>query len=1047
MNYPDLDNRRSLPIYNNIPSNQPQRNSYMPPINQNNFDNFENLNINNLLNNNQNNNGSFNKNKLYNIKENNSFIYIHNNNQNCTIKLEKSFDNKIIIVDNENEYRNIYSIKDFQADSIIGIFDLNDNKYLGFVNSSTEIKYFMDSYFYCINSIELLKISNNKESLSDINLIKNIKNLFSTGNFYYSNNYDISLSLKFQSKINNSSNNTNNINSKYLINFSLLKDFWDNNIPDFFFSPIIFGYMGFQNDIYLNEAIHLDIIIIERFFNKNLIINNDIPGYIKQIELITIFKNKFNKNLDKVFSTVFYISSESMQKINKFLPFKTILIDEFNLYKNIICIINNINKKDDNSKINDVISKFNKNTLNNKINLIDFTSDWDKKLYFDTTYDSNKYIDYYYNNLNETIQENVFWFIDINNSFSNDDICFNAMIRIMYNVIQKQMNFIGLNINIGLFNQNMSIVCNKFIEITMKYQNDIIDRKRPLLRDNRDKNQEVIDKILSYKDNYRQNNNNINLNDNLINNDNKNNINADKIKLLCTTWNVGGIQSKNYNISELFKKNIFYNENKSPDIIVVAIQEIVKLNISNILSLGSNQENVKIWTQNIMSTLKNIFPQAKYMQIKTLNLVGIFILILIKEDLKDDIFLLDHNQTKKGMHGTLGNKGFFTITMQCYDKIISIGSGHFEAGKGKNNERINTLTQLLNKPLNIQEDDSKTFKEADYWIILGDLNFRIELSYEDAISYIQEKNYDVLYAMDQFSSALQNNEFLKKYINEKKINFDPTYKYEKESNEYAYDEDKIRVPAYTDRIFFCKNQGIKMLTYDCIKTLRFSDHRPVCGAFEIDVDKNKKGIYKKNYYSEKQNKKSKFFDIDIEINIKRDMFNNYIPEKNDNEDNNIKDVNPMINSNNNNYNYNYNNNNNFNNNYNNNNYNNFNNNSFNNNIGNNFNQANFNYNNNFNNQNNFRFSYNNSFNMNNNNFSLNNNMINNNPNNFNNLHNSMNNSNNHFINQNYNNLYMSQNNGSNFPNNNFNMQNNINNNNANNQNDTRNSLNRNNNFI
>ena len=41
-----------------------------------------------------------------------------------------------------------------------------------------------------------------------------------------------------------------------------------------------------------------------------------------------------------------------MKYINKFLPFKTILINEFNLYKKVICILNNINKIFDNSKIN-----------------------------------------------------------------------------------------------------------------------------------------------------------------------------------------------------------------------------------------------------------------------------------------------------------------------------------------------------------------------------------------------------------------------------------------------------------------------------------------------------------------------------------------------------------------------------------------------------------------------------------------------------------------------------------------------------------------------
>ena len=176
-----------------------------------------------------------------------------------------------------------------QANSIIGIFDLNDNKYLGVITSSTEIIKFMDSHLYIINSIELIQITNNKESKADINLLKNIKNIFSTGNFYYSNDYDISLSL-YKQNINDDADN-NIFNSKYLINSSLLKYFIENNIPDFFFCSIIFGYIAYQKDIFIDETTNMDIVIIERYFNKNIVINNDIPGYIKQVEQICVFKN------------------------------------------------------------------------------------------------------------------------------------------------------------------------------------------------------------------------------------------------------------------------------------------------------------------------------------------------------------------------------------------------------------------------------------------------------------------------------------------------------------------------------------------------------------------------------------------------------------------------------------------------------------------------------------------------------------------------------------------------------------------------------------
>ena len=169
-----------------------------------------------------------------------------------------------------------------------------------------------------------------------------------------------------------------------------------------------------------------------------------------------------------------------------------------------------------------------------------------------------------------------------------------------------------------------------------------------------------------------------------------------------------------------------------------------------------------------------------------------------------------------------------------------------------------------------------TFKDIDFWIILGDLNFRIDLTYEDAITLIKQKKYDILYSLDQFNTSKESNEFLKSYIKEKEINFEPTYKYVKGLNEYAYDEDKIRVPAWTDRIFYCKNKKIKMLTYDSIRSIKFSDHRPVVGTFLINI-KNKNNFMNNNNDNN---------------NVKMNSYNN-INNKNDNnliyKDNNYND--------------------------------------------------------------------------------------------------------------------------------------------------------------
>ena len=889
---------------------------------------------NNAINSNKNVNINTTSNKIFNIKISDSDIYIAHTKKNLIIRIPKNFNNKIFMVDNEYEYISLNQIEAYQADSILGIFDINNNKYLAIVTSAKVAAKVLGQFLFNIISIELIKITNNLADINENNIKQDIINLFSTKNFYFSNDFDLSLSLYNQYKINSYDYNGNNSNkkqlkSKYLINSTILKYFAENNIPECFYSTIIYGYVGCKIDVDLDETnknLTVDIVVIERYYKNNIIFNNDIPSHVKQIELICNFKNKINKSKN-VFSFIFYISSEKMKNLNDFDPCKNILIEEFEQYKNVACIINNINNNYDKYNLKDAILKFNEIFFKNKVKLIDFTSDWDKNLFFDTNYDSYNYISFYLNNSLDLIQKSAFWLVDLNNFFTEDDCCFNAFIRFMWKAIQKEINYLGLNIDIGLFNKNNnSYICQKFKEIIMKYHNDLDENKKTLYNNmNRDKFQETFDNCFSplnshektNKINTQRNYDNYNIQKNYNNYDNhtsrnkeynysnktpkkqeynnsnikKSDINANrankseespndikKLKVLCATWNIAGISYKSdYNITELFTQNIFYHKKVAPDIIVVAIQEIIKLSITSVLSIVSNQENVKAWTDNILYTISKVYPNIEYYELKCMDLVGIYILILVKKDLRKDIYVLDSNTTKTGVYGTMGNKGFFTVTLRCFDNLLSFGSGHFEAGQSKNADRIDTLNMLLNKPINVGDYNGYlTFKDVENWIILGDLNFRIELSYEDAIFLIKEKKYDALYGLDQFNLELQQNYFLRQNINEKEIAFDPTYKYVKGSNEYAFDEDKIRVPAWTDRIFYCKKKTIKMLTYDSIKNMRYSDHRPVVGAFLIMCSNKRNITNNKSNINKNENKydNNPYENILKEVNYNNNINNN-----------------------------------------------------------------------------------------------------------------------------------------------------------------------------
>ena len=244
------------------------------------------------------------------------------------------------------------------------------------------------------------------------------------------------------------------------MNSSLLKYFFDNSISSEFYTKIIYGYIGFKKNTQISndkKLVMVDNLIIERV-NKHLKFNSEIANHMKQIEFICMYKqnNENNSNKNKyninVFTFVFYVSNEIANNNVPFNPWNNFIAKELSIYPNIVCVIhNNINMNlNNNININNNSIKniiFNSNQFGSKIKLLNFTSDWKKNLYFDTNNNSNDYIKSGSINPN-IIQNYVFWFIDINNSYNENDYCFNTIIRLMWKAIQQQIDSMNLGIKI-----------------------------------------------------------------------------------------------------------------------------------------------------------------------------------------------------------------------------------------------------------------------------------------------------------------------------------------------------------------------------------------------------------------------------------------------------------------------------------------------------------------------------------------------------------------------------------------------------------------------
>lgn len=129
----------------------------------------------------------------------------------------------------------------------------------------------------------------------------------------------------------------------------------------------------------------------------------------------------------------------------------------------------------------------------------------------------------------------------------------------------------------------------------------------------------------------------------------------------------------------------------------------------------------------------------------------------------------------------------------------------------------------------------KTIHDHERVIWLGDLNYRINLSYEKTHELIAKREWSELAEKDQLKKELKKGRAFDGW-SEGVINFPPTYKFEMNSGEYIGDEPKAgrRTPAWCDRILTYGN-GMKLMDYKRSE-LKFSDHRPVTAVLMAEVE-------------------------------------------------------------------------------------------------------------------------------------------------------------------------------------------------------------------
>ncbi|KQK05682.1 hypothetical protein BRADI_2g21850v3 [Brachypodium distachyon] len=247
----------------------------------------------------------------------------------------------------------------------------------------------------------------------------------------------------------------------------------------------------------------------------------------------------------------------------------------------------------------------------------------------------------------------------------------------------------------------------------------------------------------------------------------------------------------------------------------------------------------------VTSTVSASRDQLKYNLVSCKRMVGIFVTVWAKKELVPHIGHVRTSCVGRGVMGYLGNKGCISVSMTLHQTSFCFICSHLASGEKEGDElrrnldvlEILRVTQFPRICRRAGQRIPEKIIDHERVIWLGDLNYRISLSYEDTKELLTENNWDALFQKDQLNIERNSGRVFKGW-SEEKIYFAPTYKYTFNSDSYAGETEtskkKRRTPAWCDRILW-HGDGIAQLSYFRGES-KFSDHRPVCGSFNVEVD-------------------------------------------------------------------------------------------------------------------------------------------------------------------------------------------------------------------
>ncbi|XP_058416121.1 inositol polyphosphate 5-phosphatase K isoform X2 [Diceros bicornis minor] len=283
---------------------------------------------------------------------------------------------------------------------------------------------------------------------------------------------------------------------------------------------------------------------------------------------------------------------------------------------------------------------------------------------------------------------------------------------------------------------------------------------------------------------------------------------------------------------------------RAPSPIPISEISLQEMN-SGIMSLLSDTAFEDPWSSFFMDVLSPL----SFVKVSSVRMQGLLLLVFAKLQHLPFIQILSTKSTPTGLFGYWGNKGGVNICLKLYGYYVSIINCHLPPHMDNNDQRLEHFDRILEMQ-NFEGHDIPNILDHDLILWFGDMNFRIEdLGLHSVRESIKYRSYSTLWEKDQLTIAKRHDPLLRQF-QEGPLLFPPTYKFDKNSNNYDTSEKK-RKPAWTDRILWrlkqqpqdsshtpslpAPNFSLSLRSYVSHMMYSISDHKPVTGTFDLEL--------------------------------------------------------------------------------------------------------------------------------------------------------------------------------------------------------------------